>query len=129
MCLAYIPAVFDPRITYEGLKLDFANDLILLADLEKSKLLLHKFYNKHYAASPVSPKDISNVYTKTSQTSDFTVYYKMISPDAIDELEEYFKVKCKDFKKCNLFRWWRSQHEDWPNLYCLACNILCIPGS
>ena len=110
------------------MKLDFANDPILLADLEKSKSLLHTFYNKHYATSLASPKDVGNVHTKTSHTSDFTAHYEMISPDAIDELEEYFKVKRKDFKKCDPFRWWRSQREDWPNLYHLACDILCIPG-
>jgi len=111
------------------LKLDFANDPILLADLEKSKSLLHKFYDKHYAASPGSSKDIGNVHTKSSCTSDFTACYETICPNAIDELEEYLKIKHKDFKKCDLLRWWRSQREDWPNLYHLVCDILCIPGS
>ena len=127
--MAHILAVFNPRITYEGLKLNFTNDPILLADLKKSKSLLHEFYNKHYAASPASSKDVGNVYATISNTSDFTARYKTISPNAIDELEEYFKIKHKDFKKCDPFRWWRSQCEDWPNLYRLACDILCIPGS
>ncbi len=111
------------------MKLNFANNPILLADLEKSKSLLHKFYDEHYAASPGSSKDIGNVHTKSSCTSDFTARYETICPNAIDELEEYLKIKHKDFKKCDLLRWWRSQREDWPNLYHLVCDILCIPGS
>jgi hypothetical protein len=126
--LAYILAVLDPRITYEGLKLDFANDPILLADLEKSKSLLRKFYNENYAASPARSEDINNVRPNPSHTSDFTARYEAIIPDVVDELEEYIKVKRKDFRKCDPLRWWRSQREDWPNLYRLACDILCIPG-
>ena len=107
LCLAYIPAVFNPRITYEGLKLNFANDPVLLADLNKSKLHLYEYYNKYYAISPVPFKDISNVHPKPSGTSalDFTACYKLIIPDSINELEEYLKIKQKDFKKCDLLRW------------------------
>ena len=124
--VAHIPAVFDPRITYEGLKLDFANDPLLLADLNKSKSHLHDYYNKHYATPPALCRDTDNTHAKPSSTSDFTSCYNSIVSDSIDELEEYFKIKCK---KCNPLRWWRGQREDWLNLYCLACDILCIPGS
>jgi hAT family C-terminal dimerisation region len=120
--------VLDPRITYEGLKLDFANDPILLADLERSKDLLCGYYNDNYAVSPVPSVDISNARLNSSGTSDFMTRYASIIPDVVDELEEYFKTKRKDFKKCDPLRWWRSQREDWPNLYRLACDILCIPG-
>jgi len=126
--IAYTPTVLDPRITYEGLKLDFANDPILLADLEKSKSLLCEFYKKNYATSPAPSEGINNVHPKSSHTSDFTAHYESIIPDVIDELEEYFKIKRKDLKKCEPLRWWKTQQEDWPNLYRLACDILCIPG-
>lgn len=91
-------------------------------------MLLHEFYNKHYAAPPGSSKGVDTVHTKSSPTSDFTARYEAISPDSINELEEYLKIKRKDFKTCDPLRWWRSQREDWPNLYRLACDILCIPG-
>jgi hypothetical protein len=126
---AHIPVVFDPRITYEGLKLNFINEPILLADLDKSKSLLHEYYNKYYAASPAPSKDTNNVRSKSSSTLDFTARYESIVPDTINELEEYLKIKHKHFKRCNPLRWWRSQRKDWPNLYHLACDILCIPGS
>ena len=53
MCPTYTLAVLDPRITYEGLKLDFANDPELLTDLKRFKELLEEFYDNNYAASPV----------------------------------------------------------------------------
>jgi len=127
--LTYTPTVLDPRITYEGLKLDFANDPGLLADLEKSKELLREFYDANYALSPTHSESNNTVHQIDSHTSDFTLRYSSIVPEVVDELDEYFKTKRKDFKKCNPLRWWRSQREDWPNLYRLACDILCIPGS
>ena len=102
--VAHIPAVLDPRITYEGLKLDFSNDPILLADLEKSKSLLCEFYKSNYAMSPAPSEDINNVHPKSSHSSDFTAHYKSIIPNVIDKLEEYFKIKHKDFKKCDPLR-------------------------
>jgi len=104
LCLAYIPAVFNPRITYEGLKLDFANDPVLLADLNKSKLHLCEYYNKYYATLPAPSKDTSDGHSKSSGTSDFTAHYESIIPDSVDKWEEYFKIKWKDFKKCDPLR-------------------------
>ena len=128
MCPTYTSAVLDPRITYEGLKLDFANNPGLLADLERSKKLLEEFYNSNYAASPVRCDDFDDSHPIDPHMSDFTSHYSSINAEVVNGLEEYFKIKRKDFKKCNPFRWWRSQQENWPNLYRLACDILCIPG-
>ena len=114
--LAHIPAVLDPRITYKGLKLDFKNDPVLLVDLDKSKSRLREYYNKYYVVSPAPPRDTNNACPKLSSTSDFTACYESIIPDSINKLDEYLKIKHKDFKKCNPLRWWRSQCEDWPNL-------------
>ena len=123
--VAHISAVFNLRITYKGLKLNFANDPLLLVDLNKSKSYLYDYYNKYYATLPASPRNTNNTHLKPSSTSDFTLHYDLIIPGSIDKLEEYFKIKCK---KCNPLRWWRGQCEDWPNLYHLACDILCILG-
>ena len=128
MCPTYTSAVLDPRITYEGLKLDFANDPGLLADLKRSKELLEEFYDNNYAMSPVRSENFDDSHPIDPHMSDFTSRYSSINAEVVNKLEEYFKTKLKDFKKCNPLRWRRSQHEDWPNLYHLACDILCIPG-
>ena len=113
---------------YEGLKLNFANDPGLLADLKRSKELLKEFYNNNYAASPVHCNNFDDSHLIDPHMSDFTSCYSSIDAEVVHSLEEYFKIKHKDFKKCNPFRWWRSQWKDWPNLYHLTCDILCIPG-
>ena len=128
MCPTYTSAVLDPRITYEGLKLNFANDPGLLADLERSKELLEEFYNNNYAASPVRSENFDDSYLIDPHMSDFTSCYSSINAEVVNKLEEYFKTRCKDFKKCNPLRWQRSQHKDWSNLYCLTYDILYIPG-
>ena len=58
-------AVLDPRITYEGLKLDFAKDLELLADFEMSKELLEKHYDKNY--SMLHPFHVPKLLTTLTQ--------------------------------------------------------------
>jgi len=112
---------------YKGLRLDFANNPSLLTDLERSKDLLQEYYDDNYAATPMHYKDADNSMMY-SQTLDFTSCYSSIDPEVVDELDKYFKIKHKDFKKCNPLKWWKSQWEDWPKLYCLACDVLCIPG-
>ena len=46
LCLSEVLA---PRISYEGLKTDYAQDANLLADLEKAKSALHTFYHDNYS--------------------------------------------------------------------------------
>lgn len=106
--MTYALAVLDPRITYGGLKLNFAKDSELLADLERSKELLEEHYNKNYAVSLPCFKATDDSYTIYSLISDFTLQYSSIDPEVVNELEEYFKIKHKDFKKCNPLRWWRG---------------------
>ncbi len=111
------------------MKLDFANDPGLLADLERSKDQLQDFYEDNYAATPTHCEHINNdSHIMDSYMSDFTSRYLSINPEVVDELDEYFKIKCKNFKKCDPLRWWRSQRHNWPNLYRLACDVLYIPG-
>jgi hAT family protein len=128
-CPTYTPAVLDPRITYEGLKLNFTNDPGLLADPKRSKDRLQEYYEDNYATFPMHYEDISDdSHIMVFHMSDFMSHYSSINPKVVDKLDEYFKIKHKDFKKCDPLRWWRSQQEDWPNLYHLACDVLCIPG-
>jgi hypothetical protein len=41
--------VLDPRISYEGLKQDYGDDLTLSNHLEDSKSQLSSYFNEHYA--------------------------------------------------------------------------------
>ena len=99
--LTYALAVLDPEITYGGLKLDFAKDPELLADLERSKELLEKHYDKNYVVSLPCFKATDDSYTIYSLISDFTSQYSSINPEVVNKLEEYFKIKHKNFKKCD----------------------------
>jgi len=41
--------VLDPRISYEGLKIEYGDDLILSNHLEDSKTSLFEYFNDNYA--------------------------------------------------------------------------------
>ena len=34
----------------------------------------------------------------------------------------------EDFEACNPIHWWIGQWAQFPNLFCMACDILSIPG-
>ena len=41
--------MLDPRISYEGLKIEYGDDLILSNHLEDSKTSLFEYFNDNYA--------------------------------------------------------------------------------
>ena len=45
-----------------------------------------------------------------------------------NELEEYFKLPAEDFEVCNPIQWWVDRRHQFPHLFQLARDILCIPG-
>ena len=47
--------MLDPRISYEGLKIDYGDDMILSDHLEDSKTNLFKYFDKHYAMHTPTP--------------------------------------------------------------------------
>jgi len=47
--------VLDPRISYEGMKLDYAGDDSLAEYLESSKKNLYDYYETHYAKKHSAP--------------------------------------------------------------------------
>jgi hypothetical protein len=53
-----------------------------------------------------------------------------MATSAYDELTEYFRITSipEPFDKVDPIQWWYTRHEQFPNLYCLARDILCIPG-
>ena len=42
--------MLDPHISYEGLKQDYGDDLMLSNHLEDSKMQLFSYFNEHYPA-------------------------------------------------------------------------------
>jgi hypothetical protein len=126
-------AVLDPRISYETLRDDYADDDDLLSHLEASKLGLQSHFEIHYA--PTAP-DVPSASTPqptagSPQKVDFTSRYKKrASASASDELAEYFRITSvpEPFDGVDPLQWWYSRRRQFPNLYRLVHNILCIPG-
>lgn len=127
--------MLDPRISYEGLKEDYADDLILSDHLEESKSNLSDYFNANYANAIPMPPSSSPPSTRVQPTplagspqKSFTARYRRKEKTSINELEEYFKLPTEDFETCNPILWWTGRRAQFPNLFCMARDILCIPG-
>jgi hAT family C-terminal dimerisation region len=124
--------VLDPWISYEGMKIDFTDDSMLSEHLERSKSNLFIYFHDHYA--PIStPPSIASLSAQTlpimgSPQHSFTARYRRKEKASINELEEYFKLPAEDFDTCNPIQWWMGRRAQFPNLFRLARDILCIPG-
>lgn len=129
-------AVLDPRISYEGLKADFSSDPDLLDHLEDMRSQLNSHFQAKYAgkfnpkrATAPAPSTSSFTHPKGSPQKDFTARYRLQQRTVIDELQEYFKLPQEDFDLCDPIQWWFSRQAQFPkNLFCLARDILTIPG-
>ena len=134
--------LLDPWISYDGMKADYANDDTLAEHLESSKSTLFDYFHKYYMnkatpdsspSSTMAPPLVLSPSQSMSSTlgslkKSFTARYHWKDKPAVNELEEYFKLPLEDFDACDPIWWWISQWAQFPNLYCLACDILCIPG-
>ena len=58
----------------------------------------------------------------------FTAQYRRKEKASVNELEEYFKQMREDFDSCNPIQWWVGWRGQFPWLFQLARDILCIPG-
>jgi hAT family C-terminal dimerisation region len=116
------------------MKVDYADDPTLSDHLEESKTKLIDYFNENYAnATVLAPSSAPPVYVQSAPTvgspqKSFTARYRRKEKTYINELEEYFKLPAEDFDSCNPIRWWIGRQAHFPNLYCLARDILCIPG-
>jgi hypothetical protein len=126
--------VLDPRISYEGLKADYADDGLLLNHLEESKTRLATYFDRHYAAeetptpSSTPSESISASPMGGSPQKSFTARYRRKEKAATNELDEFFKLPAEDFDACNPIRWWVGRRGQFPHLFRLARDVLCIPG-
>lgn len=127
--------MLDPRISYEGLRIDYGSNLTLSSHLEESKDNLLDYFNDNYAnlncLTPPSLPPFTSVEALPmdgSPQKSFTARYHRKEKCYTNELEEYFKLPVEDFEACNPICWWVGQHSQFPCLFRLARDILCIPG-
>ena len=137
LCLTY-SEVLDPRISYDGMKLDYEDDISLTEYLESAKLSLHAYFSNNYAGKHVAPSHSSFAHSSTTnmqshldgspQKVNFTARYRKAPRALVDELEEYFKLPREDFETCDPIKWWLGRRSQFPNFFVLARDILAIPG-
>jgi hypothetical protein len=127
--------VLDPRISYEGLKADFSNDDDdLMLHLEASKTALNEHFRSNYALRktnvvPIAPPAASSSSRQLgSPQKDFTARYRVRQRVVLDELREYYSLPREDFTLCDPVQWWVARKAQFPNLFCLARDLLTIPG-
>lgn len=139
-------SVLDPRISYDALQEDFADDSSLLAQLESSKLNLRLHFDTNYNlpqtssnSSRLSSTPTSSLLSVTSEPTsttsnsngspqkNYTARYRR-KRATVDELTEFWNMPQEDFESCNPVQWWHQRRAQFPNLYRLACNIFSIPG-
>ena len=123
--------MLDPHISYEGLKQDYGDDPMLSDHLEDSKTQLFSYFNKYYPTpTPSSPPStpVQAPPVDGSPQKSFTARYRRKMKYSTNELEEYFKLSAEDFHSCNPIQWWVSRRSQFPRLFQLARDILCIPG-
>jgi hypothetical protein len=128
--------VLDPRISYEGMRADYEDDILLSDHLERSKSRLLDYFNENYAntVSSRTPPSLPGPPVRSAPTivgspqKSFTARYRRKEKTSINELEEYFKLLAEDFDACNPIQWWTGRRAQFPNLFCMARDILCIPG-
>jgi hypothetical protein len=125
--------VLDPQISYEGRKIDFVNNVMLSEHLEESKSNLFIYFHDNYTHAAIStPPSVASLSAQTSPImgspqKSFTAQYHRKEKALINKLEVYFKLPTEDFNTCDPV-WWMGQCTQFPTLFCLARNILCIPG-
>ena len=116
------------------MKADYSDDPVLHDYLEESKTNLIAYYKENYAAEETLPPTSSQMITPSQQNVSgspqkcFTSCYCDKSKASINELEEYWKLPIEDFKTCNPIQWWMGLRAQFPKLFKLARDILCIPG-
>jgi hypothetical protein len=126
--------VLDPRISYEGLKMDYDDDPTLSMHLEDSKVNLFDYFDQNYAAlhsaTPSSPPctPVQAPPGNGSPQKSYMARYRRRTKCSTNELEEYFKLPPEDFHSCNPIQWWVGRQIQFPRLFQLARDVLCIPG-
>ncbi|KAF7346964.1 Transposase-like protein [Mycena venus] len=125
--------LLDPRLSYEGLRRDYADDPELLAGLETAKNQLQVHYNTHYANTNTA---VSQQQLPPGSPVKFNIFARYgpqtgSTDSAKNELAEYFRLTNNppSFEDTDPLKWWYMRRNKFPKLYRLARDMLCIPGS
>ncbi|KAF5318983.1 hypothetical protein D9758_018834, partial [Tetrapyrgos nigripes] len=130
-------ALLDPRISYEALVKDYRREPDLLDDIRTAKNNLATHFEENYASlesdNPTNENNTPPVIIDGSpQKINFLERYSSYSAAQTlpkDELDEYFRFTSHPSKMTvDPLEWWHARHDQFPNLYRLACDVLCIPG-
>ena len=125
---------------YEGLRRDCALDPMLLMDLNNVQDQLKTYYNKNYAnwacRPSVQASQLSSSFSSASGSAphspkkvNLTSHYQKEDRVIVNKLDEFYKVPQEDFDSCKPLEWWLGRRSQFPNLYCLVCDIFSIPGT
>jgi hAT family C-terminal dimerisation region len=122
------------------MKLDYAGNKSLSTYLKSSKQNLYEYYETNYAGQHSAPSQMRDSvpgpsseasappHSSHSPQKNFTSRFQRKAKTAINKLNEFFKLPQEDFKTCNPIHWWIGRCAQFPNLFWLARDILCIPG-
>jgi len=116
------------------MRTDYADDSDLSDHLEESRSNLFDYFNENYAntgtPSPSPPPTTVKPAPMVagSPQKSFMARYRRKEKTSINELEEYFKLPAEDLDACDPIRWWFGRRAQFPNLFRMARDILCIPG-
>jgi hAT family C-terminal dimerisation region len=108
--------------------------LTLYNHLEDSRTKLFDYFEENYATlhcptpSSPPPTSVQAVPADGSPQKSFTARYRRKETYSINELDEYFKLPAEDFDACNPIQWWVGRRSQFPRLFQLARDVLCIPG-
>lgn len=87
-----------------------------------------KYAGKHDTVHAAPPPTATSSRVKGSPQKDFTARYRLSQRAVVDELAEYYKLRREDFETCDPVQWWVGRRSQFPNLFCLARDIMTIPG-
>jgi hypothetical protein len=104
-----------------------------LDHLKSAKDRLDYHFRLYYAnKTPVRQSqrpELSSFQQKGSPQKDFAARYRVKDRAVIDELQQYYKLPREDLDLCDPIEWWFGRRAQFPNLFCLARDILTIPGT
>jgi hypothetical protein len=96
--------VLDPHILYSNLLTDCDDDSDAHTYLETTKEHLHTHFCAKYnkpLLEPAAPVASTSAVNGFPQKVDFTSHYQNLPQAFTDEVQEYFKLACKNFDTCD----------------------------